>query len=37
MDKKLHFDFATSQQIIKKVGLIEAFKGKWLVIEKKEN
>jgi Fic family protein len=37
MDKKLRFDFVTSQQIIKKIGLIDAFKGKWLAIEKEEN
>lgn len=37
MDKKLQFDFTTTQQIIKKIGLIDAFKGKWLAIEKEEN
>jgi len=37
MDKKLQFDFATTQKIINKIGFIDAFKGKWLAIEKEEN
>ncbi len=37
MDKKLRFDFATTQKIIKKIGVIDAFKGQWLAIEKEEN
>lgn len=37
MDKKLRFDFSTTQKIINKIGFIDAFKGKWLAIEKEEN
>lgn len=37
MDKKLNFDFATTQKIINKIGFIDSFKGKWLAIEKEEN
>lgn len=37
MDNKLRFDFATTQQIITKIGYIDSFKGKWLAIEQQEN
>lgn len=37
MDKKLRFDFSTTQKIINKIGFIDSFKGKWLAIEKEEN
>ncbi len=40
MDKfqdKLSFDFKTNQQIINLIGYIDSFKGKWNVVEKKEN
>ena len=37
MDKKLRFDFATTQKVINKIGFIDAFKGKWLAIEKEES
>lgn len=37
MNNKLEFDFQTSQKIIKQIGLIDSFKGKWLALEKEEN
>lgn len=40
MDKfqhKLSFDFNTTQQIIKKISFIDSFKGKWNLVEQKEN
>jgi len=37
MDKRLRFDFTTTQKIITKIGFIDSFKGKWLAIEKQEN
>ncbi len=37
MDKKLRFEFSTTQKIINKIGFIDSFKGKWLAIEKEEN
>lgn len=37
MDKKLRFEFPTTQKIINKIGFIDSFKGKWLAIEKEEN
>lgn len=40
MDKfqmKLTFDFSTNQQIIKKISFIDSFKGKWNLVEQKEN
>lgn len=33
MDKKLNFDFQTTQKVIKKIGFIDSFKGKWTNIE----
>ncbi|GHT20913.1 cell division protein Fic [Bacteroidia bacterium] len=40
MDKyinKLNFDFATNQQVMQLIGLIDGFKGKWNIVEKREN
>lgn len=37
MDKKLRFEFSTTQKIITKIGFIDSFKGKWLAIELQEN
>ena len=37
MDKKFHFDFKTTQEIIKKIGFIDSFKGKWESITREEN
>lgn len=37
MENKLNFEIKTYQQILKKIGFIDSFKGKWNIIEKKEN
>lgn len=40
MDKflnKLNFDFKTNQQILKLISYIDAFKGKWNIVEQREN
>src|SRR3972149_3696408 len=40
MDKfqnKLNFDFRTNQQIIKKISFIDSFRGKWNIVEQREN
>ncbi|MFA7445544.1 MAG: Fic family protein [Flavobacteriaceae bacterium] len=40
MDKfiqKLNFDFATNQKIVQLIGYIDGFKGKWNIVENKEN
>ena len=40
MDKylnTLNFDFATNQQVLRLIGQIDLYKGKWNVVEKKEN
>ncbi|MBK9994860.1 MAG: hypothetical protein IPP01_12930 [Saprospiraceae bacterium] len=40
MDKfinKLNFKFNTNQQILKLIGHIDGFKGKWNIAEKQEN
>ena len=40
MDKflnKLNFDFKTNQQILKLISFIDAFKGKWNIVEQREN
>src|SRR5690606_12764749 len=40
MDKfiqKLNFDFSTNQRVLQLIGYIEGFKGKWNVVENKEN
>ncbi len=34
---KLNFDFKYNQQIIKLIGFIDSFKGKWNIVEQKEN
>jgi Fic family protein len=36
MDKKLRFDFRTTQQVIKAIGFIDSFKGEWRALEKEE-
>jgi len=40
MDKfqnKIHFDFKTNQQILRLISFIDSFKGKWNLVEQKEN
>ncbi len=40
MDKfqnKINFDFKTNQQILKLISYIDSFKGKWNIVEQKEN
>jgi Fic family protein len=40
MDKfqnKLRFDFKTNQQILKLISYIDSFKGKWNIVEQREN
>jgi len=40
MDKflnKLNFDFKTNQQILKLISFIDSFKGKWNIVEQREN
>lgn len=37
MDKKLQFDFATTQRVIRKIGFIDSFKGFWLNVEEGES
>lgn len=37
MDNKYQFDFQTTQEIIKKIGYIDSFKGKWESIQREEN
>lgn len=34
---KLNFDFQTNQLILKSISFIDTFKGKWNIVEKKEN
>ncbi len=34
---KLNFDFKTNQQILQLIGYIDSFKGKWNIVEQKEN
>jgi len=34
---KLHFDFKTNQQVLRLIGFIDSFKGKWNIAEQKEN
>ena len=36
-EQKLSFDFLTTQKIIKKIGEIDSFSGKWELIEQKNN
>jgi Fic family protein len=35
--KKLNFDLETNQRILQLIGSIDTFKGKWNLVEKKEN
>lgn len=35
--KKLNFDFPTNQKVLQLIGYIDGFKGKWNIVEKKEN
>ncbi|OQY00242.1 MAG: hypothetical protein B6I24_00115 [Bacteroidetes bacterium 4572_128] len=37
INQKLNFSLKTSQQILKKISFIDTFKGKWNIIETKEN
>ncbi|MGK6350162.1 Fic family protein [Parapedobacter sp. DT-150] len=40
MDKfirKLNFDFAANQRVLQLIGYIDGFKGKWNIVENKEN
>jgi Fic family protein len=37
LEKKLEFDFKATQTILQKISFIDTFKGKWDIIEKKEN
>ena len=34
---KLNFDFQTNQLILKSISFIDSFKGKWNIVEGKEN
>ncbi|GAB3800725.1 Fic family protein [Spirosoma humi] len=36
-ENKLQFDFSTLQEVIRRIGLIDAFRGKWGAIEQKNN
>lgn len=36
-EDKINFDFKTNQIILKKISFIDLFKGKWSIIEKKDN
>lgn len=36
-EDKINFDFKTNQIILKKIGFIDLFKGKWDILEKKDN
>lgn len=37
VQNKLHFNFGVNQQIIKEVSFIDSFRGKWNLVERKEN
>lgn len=37
MEKKLQFEFATTQQVIQKIGQIDQFKGSWKSIDQQDN
>mgnify|MGYP000070301722 CR=1 FL=1 len=37
MESKLQFDFKTSQELIKLIGFIDSFKGKWSQLEDKQS
>ena len=34
---KINFDFKTNQQVLKLISFIDSFKGKWNIVEQKEN
>jgi len=34
---KLNFDFQTNQLVLKSISFIDSFKGKWNIVESKEN
>ncbi|MBO0953306.1 Fic family protein [Fibrella forsythiae] len=36
-EDKLQFDFLTMQEVIRRIGLIDAFRGKWEALEQKNN
>lgn len=36
-ENKLQFDFATMQEVIRRIGVIDAFRGKWEAVEQKNN
>ena len=36
-EDKLHFDFATMQEVIRRIGILDAFRGKWQAVEQKNN
>ncbi len=36
-ENNLQFDFSTTQEVIRQIGVIEAFRGKWGAIEQKKN
>ncbi len=36
-ENKINFDFKTNQHILQKISFIDSFKGKWDIIENKEN
>lgn len=36
-ENKLQFDFTTMQEVIRRIGLIDTFRGKWGAIEQKNN
>jgi Fic family protein len=33
MEKKLHFNFVTTQKVIQKIGMIDSFSGKWEAVK----
>lgn len=40
MDKfirKLNLDFVANQKVLQLIGYIDSFKGKWNIVEKREN
>lgn len=37
ISNKINFDFATTQKLIKLIGQIDSFKGRWQAVEGKEN
>ncbi len=37
MESKLHFDFKTTQELLRRIGAIDLFKGKWSSVERADN